>query len=51
MVSATSLQEARSPMLENFANRPYFLFQAVFTLVVSGIFFWQAWIAWKEVKR
>ncbi|PPT10635.1 hypothetical protein CKA32_000086 [Geitlerinema sp. FC II] len=37
--------------LEAFSVRPDFYFQIAFTLVVSGIFFWQVWVAWKAVRR
>lgn len=37
--------------LEAFATRPDLYFQISFTLVVSAIFFWQVWVAWKAVRR
>ncbi|MDC0836058.1 hypothetical protein POG22_24140 [Geitlerinema sp. CS-897] len=50
------LSSNRSPSramwnLEAFSVRPDFYFQIAFTLVVSGIFFWQVWVAWKAVRR
>lgn len=33
------------------AERPDIIFQLAFTLTVSGIFFWQVWVAWKAVTR
>ncbi|MGD1900787.1 MAG: hypothetical protein ACFB9N_00915 [Geitlerinemataceae cyanobacterium] len=39
-------------LLERILNeRPDIIFQLAFTLTVSGIFFWQVWVAWKAVRR
>jgi len=36
-------------MSEILSQRPDIIFQISFTIVVSSIFFWQAWVAYKNI--